>query len=415
MAIQKEILNNQLVLISEPIATVKTVAIGFWFNVGSRFEDDKTSGVSHFVEHMLFKGTSDRNAYDIACSFDRIGGYINAFTERDVTCLHATVPAKHFEYVLNILCSMVTDSTFLNEDLERERKVIESEIITSKDDPEEAAFDELYAVLWPDQRLSQPIAGTVEQVHAIKRETIFEWYQRFFANGELVVSISGLFEVNKAAEILQKMPVRQKNNHTLENLKWQKGSFCIKAPFLQNQVFTAFPLPKLNPASYQKLAVLNAIVGDTMSSRLFQRLREQNGFCYTVYSFFTVFEDTAFWCAYTSVAKKNTRIAAKELNAELRNLKDNGVTQEEIDAAKEHICGEEIISSEDVESRMKRLARLYFMNFDLCTFEEYCEQINSLQAKELNEDLSKMLDFSNQARIIYGGRFDWKKLDKYSD
>ena len=412
MAIQKRVLNNQLVLICEPIATVKTVAIGFWFNIGSRFEDKKNCGASHFVEHMLFKGTSDKNAYDIACTFDRIGGYINAFTERDVTCLHATVPAKHFEYVLNILCSMVNNSIFASEDLERERKVIESEIITSKDDPEEAAFDELYATLWPNQLLSQPIAGNVEQVRALKRETILNWYNNFFANGELVVSISGLFEIEKASEILQKLPIRKKNNLKLETLKWQKGNFCIKAPFLQNQIFVAFPLPKLDIFSYQKVAVLNAIIGDTMSSRLFQRLREKNGFCYTVYSFFTVFEDCAFWCAYTSVAKKNTKIAAKELIEELQNLKNNGVSEEEINAAKEHICGEEIISSEDVESRMKRLARLYFMNFDLCTFEEYCEQINSLQAKELNEELSKMLDFSNQTRIVYGGRFDWKKLDK---
>ena len=412
MAIQKKNLNNQLVLICEPIATVKTVAIGFWFNIGSRFEDEKNCGASHFVEHMLFKGTSDKNAYDIACSFDRIGGYINAFTERDVTCLHATVPAKHFEYVLNILCSMVNNSIFASEDLERERKVIESEIITSKDDPEEAAFDELYATLWPNQLLSQPIAGNVEQVRALKRETILNWYNNFFANGELVVSISGLFEIEKASEILQKLPIRKKNNLKLETLKWQKGNFCIKAPFLQNQIFVAFPLPKLDIFSYQKVAVLNAIIGDTMSSRLFQRLREKNGFCYTVYSFFTVFEDCAFWCAYTSVAKKNTKIAAKELIEELQNLKNNGVSEEEINAAKEHICGEEIISSEDVEARMKRLARLYFMNFDLCTFEEYCEQINSLQAKELNEELSKMLDFSNQTRIVYGGRFDWKKLDK---
>ncbi|NLK47027.1 MAG: insulinase family protein [Treponema sp.] len=413
MAIQKRTLNNNIVLITEPIDTAKTVSVGFWFPVGSRFETDKNRGVTHFVEHMLFKRTLKKTAFDIARAFDRIGGYINAFTERDLMCLHATVPSEHLEYTLSIMCEMVTDSVFAEEDIERERKVIESEIITSQDDPEEVAFDELYAVLFPNQGISESIAGSVNDVSLLTRNEIFNWYKDNVSLGALSVIICGNADIEKAALILENLEKRNLPLEILAKPEWAVSKKNIKAPFQQNQIFAAFPIKlPLTEKKINCLTVLNAVIGDTMSSRLFQRLREQNGYCYTVYSFITLFSDCAFWCAYASVAKKNTSIVLKELDNELKKLFSGDLNEMEIEAAKEHIVGEEIIASEDVELRMKRLARLHFSNFPLIVYTEFVKNIRSLSKEDLLFQLSEMLDFSKETIVVYGGSYGFKSFFK---
>ena len=413
MAIQKRTLNNGIILITEPIVTAKTVSIGFWFPVGSRFESDSNRGVTHFVEHMLFKRTSTKTAFDIACTFDRVGGYINAFTERDLMCLHATVPAEHLSYALSVMCEMVSDSVFNEEDIEKERKVIESEIITSQDDPEEAAFDELYGVLFPEQNISEPIAGTVEDVANLKRDDIFNWYKENIASGALTVSICGNADIDETASSLEKLEKRNPAKKILKPAQWNVQNKIIKAPFQQNQIFAAFPIKMpLTEKNCDCLAVLNAVIGDTMSSRLFQKLREQNGYCYNVYSFMTAFSDCAFWCAYASVAKKNTDVVLKELDDELHKILSENISKMEIEAAKEHIAGEEIIASEDVEARMKRLARLYFSEYPLISYTESIENIRSLSEEELRQQLAQLLDFSKESIVVYGGGHGFRSCFK---
>lgn len=413
MAIQKRILNNNVILITEPIVTAKTVAIGFWFPVGSRFESDENRGVTHFVEHMLFKRTSSMTAFDIACTFDRVGGYINAFTERDLMCLHATVPAEHIKQSLSVMCEMVSDSVFKEEDLEKERIVIESEIITSQDDPEEAAFDELYSLLFPGQNISEPIAGTVNDVEHLTRDVIYKWYKENIASGALTVSIAGNIESEDILPLLETLEKRKSSLTIFKKAEWNITKKIIRAPFHQNQIFAAFPIKMpLTEKRSDCLTVLNAVIGDTMSSRLFQHLREKNGYCYSVYSFVTVFADCAFWCAYVSVAKKNTAVVLKELKNELKNLCSGDISQLEIEAAKEHIVGEEIISSEDVEARMKRLARLYFSKFPLRVYTESIENIRLLSKEELSYELSEMLDFSKETILVYGGSYGFKSFFK---
>ncbi|MBO4440062.1 MAG: insulinase family protein [Spirochaetaceae bacterium] len=413
MAIQKRTLNNDIILITEPIASAKTVAIGFWFPVGSRFESDGCRGVTHFVEHMLFKRTSKMSAFDIACTFDRVGGYINAFTERDLMCLHATVPAEHIRQAVSVMCEMVADSVFNEDELEKERIVIESEIITSQDDPEEAAFDELYSVLFPEQDISEPIAGTVSDVERLTRDGIFSWYKENVAFGALTVSIAGNIEPDEVVPMLEKLEKRKPPKEILKKPEWNAAKKLVRAPFHQNQIFVAFPVKMpLTEKKSDCLTVLNAVIGDTMSSRLFQHLREKNGYCYSVYSFVTAFADCAFWCAYSSVAKKNTAVVLKELENELKKLCSGDISEMEIVAAKEHIVGEEIISSEDVEARMKRLARLYFSKFPLNVYTESIENIRALTKEELSAELLELLDFSKETAVVYGGSYGFKSFFK---
>ena len=416
MSVQQKILSNNIILVTEPIATLKTVAIGFWFPVGSVNESYgaavPNAGATHYVEHMLFKGTQTKSAFDIARSFDQIGGYINAFTERDTTCLYAIVPALRITYALQIMCEMVTDSVFAEEELEKERKVIESEIIASHDDPEESAFDAVYAALWKDQSISRAISASEQDVKKLTRDDILYWYKKYFQNGKLVVTISGNVDIDEVERILSMQPVRNHDeaDYYVADSVWSSGQSLITAPFQQNQIFAAYPLSI--PFKEQNCifwTLLNAIIGDTMSSRLFQRIREDQGYCYNVYSFFSVYTNAGLVCAYAAVEKNNTERVIDELHEELKKLVTYGVTEKELHDAKEHVWGEEIIASEDVESRMKRLARFYFSGYSLCSPEEYIEKIRSVTVADLNEELVRVIDEKQEALVVYGRKYAKKR------
>jgi len=309
MPVSKVTLNNGIVLITEPVATAKTAAVGFWFFTGSRYETENQRGISHFVEHMLFKGTTTKSAFDIAVSFDRIGGYINAFTDRETLCVHCVVPSVYTLQALSVMNDMMLNATFARVDIEKERSVIESEILSAFDDPEEAASDALFESVWPSQSVSQSISGSVEDIQTISREDLFEWYNKYIAQGKLMVCISGNFSEQEVRDLMEKNPSRLENdkefNFTLP--VWKGGLHAVKANFQQEQLFLLHQVQKPETIDeYLQWNLLNAVLGDTMSSRLFQSLREKAGYCYNVYSYIYMLRDTALWCAYASASKKNT-------------------------------------------------------------------------------------------------------------
>ena len=414
MSIKKQILKNNTVLITEPIATSKTVAIGFWFSVGSRYEAENQSGITHFVEHMIFKGTPTRTAYEIACSFDRIGGYVNAFTERELVCLHCVVPSQYAEFALEILTDMSQNALFLEKDVNKERSVIESEIISAEDDPEEACLDTVIDCIFPKNPISKNICGTTESVKNLTAADLKNWYTKYFAGGELLITVAGNFSEDLISSKIQENPTRKEAKvfHQFEKVPvWEKGLHYAISDFQQEQILLLFPVK--TPATkkeYFSFAILNALIGDTMSSRLFQSLRENRGFCYNVYSFFNFYADCGFWGAYSSCNKKDILDLTTALKTEIKVLLEKGISEEELQAAKEHLCGEEIITSEDVENRMKRLYRLYSFDFEMETIEETVNQIRSITKSDILAILPKLLDLENKALVFYGPKIN--KLTK---
>ena len=410
MSIKKKILKNNIVLVTEPIATSKTVAIGFWFSVGSRYEKDFQSGITHFVEHMIFKGTPKRTAYEIACSFDRIGGYVNAFTERELVCLHCVVPAQYAEFALEILADMSHNALFLEQDVNKERSVIESEIISAQDDPEEACLDTVIDCVFPENPLSKNICGTLDTVKNLSPTDLKNWYTEYFKEGELLITVAGNFDESKILAEIEEYPARKEAKvfHQFENFpKWNKGFHYRTSDFQQEQVLLLFPVK--TPAEkkeYFSFAILNALIGDTMSSRLFQSLRENRGFCYNVYSFFNFYADCGFWGSYASCNKKDIVDLCQALKNEIQLLLDQGISEEELQAAKEHLCGEEIINSEDVENRMKRLFRLYSFNFEMETNDETVAQIRAITKNDILEVLPKLLNLEEKALVFYGPKIN---------
>ena len=407
-------LGNGVILIREPVVTVKTAAIGFWFYTGSRLETEANRGVTHFTEHMLFKGTKTKSAYDIACAFDRMGGYINAYTEREDVCMYCVVPSPRAGEALSIMCDMAENAVFAGEELEREREVVENEILTAEDDPEDSALDAAENSVWPGQTVSASISGTVKQVESLERDDLAGWYESRFVRGKLCVCIAGDFDGDDAAEKLSRLPEHEHLPavHAEKTLAaqyqdqkpvWQSCVRFVKSKFRQEQFFLLYPLHEVpDEKSYYTLAVLNAVAGDTMSSRLFQALREKGGWCYNVYSFSTFYADAACWCAYASSARQSAVKILASLHEEMEKLFTHGVTGGEVDAAREHLSGEELMADADIESRMKMLERCYDSGFAFRSAEERTELIRRVTKDDVDQLMKTLFDVGNRSLVVYG-------------
>ncbi|MCR5606892.1 MAG: insulinase family protein, partial [Treponema sp.] len=295
MSIDSIVLNNGIMLITEPIAMAKTVAIGFYFSVGSRYEQKDNRGITHFMEHMLFKGTKTRSYSDISKTFDRMGGYFNAFTEKETVCVHATIPLLNstsnnsLKRALEVLCDMTQNSIFPKAEYEKEAEVVKSEILSAEDDFEECAFDSVEKLLWKNQILGENVSGSVADIDLITREQMYSWYDKYIAHGELLVCVAGNIDVELIKNMLEQLPEHKvfdaKLKHFSETAVWSKGFNFVKSDFRQEQIFILYPFKcPLSENDYYSLSVLNAIMGDTMSSRFFQSIREKLGLCYNIYS-----------------------------------------------------------------------------------------------------------------------------------
>lgn len=431
--IKKTLLKNNILLITESSEKTKTVSIGFWFRVGSRLEKDGERGISHLTEHMIFKGTDKRSAHDIAVTFDRAGGFANAFTEKENVCMHFTVPAigTNVKDALTVFCDMAQNAIFSEEELAREKEVVKREIISVREDPEEAALDEVDSFVWKDKGLSKNISGDENDVDCITRNALVEWYKKYFVEGNLTVTAAGCFDEQELIQVLEtlspkKNPVmgnkiNEQNTISEGSAKkifpledsWSSGNRFIKSSFQQEQFFLLYPYPMpFTEKEYWSLVIFNAMAGDTMSSRLFESLREKTGFCYNVYSFFTIYENETAWCAYASSDKKKSLAVIEILKKEIELLAQGKITEEDVALAKKHIEGEETISSEDSDYLMKRLYRNNEMHFSLKDTDDTIKLIDGINLEDIKKASEKLLQAKNRAFVVYGPKLGTANLKK---
>lgn len=403
------VLKNGVRLLAEPVAETGVFAAGFWFPYGSRFEvfggkGRSTRGAAHFIEHMLFKGTSSMSSLDIAKEFEKYGGYVNAFTEREMVCLHCLVPGTVFDRALEILCNMVSDSVFSQQEYDREYPVIESEIISSLDDSEEVALDGFLQAVYPGQSISKNIAGSVYELSFLTREVLYSLYCEYFKYGELTVSLAGSFDFDAAASILERLlPARKENSLKIDDLIWRSGKFFLKSEFQQYQLFLGFPIPKLeNQRQFILWSVFDSVVGDTMASRLFQALREKKGLCYNVYSSTSFCRNGGIWNIYAGFPGDKTGEIVKTVFEQLVLLKKSGISEEELGFGMRHISGEIVISMTDMEYRMKRLGRQFYDYGEVFDYDCVFETLESVVSSEVNFLAERYLDFSKASLIVIG-------------
>ncbi|WP_407400338.1 M16 family metallopeptidase [Treponema sp.] len=421
--IKKQVLKNNVVLITQNDDSSKVATIGFYFSVGSRFEKDGEYGISHFTEHMLFKGTRTKSNKEISRIFDKMGGVTNAFTERENVSVYCSIPVEkkeNFQIALDTICDLSENCIFPEEEFEKERGVVENEIYAVEDDPDDSSMDEIARRIWPDQDISRTITGSVEDVEAITREQMICWYEKYIVHGELVVIGTGKIDEGLLVQRLENLQQKKeslefyRNAHFPDAVDWCNGNHVVKAKFNQEQIFALFPLDwTLSYKDYLSLMIFDTITGDSMSSRLFLELRERLGLCYSVGSFFTTYENAGLWAAYLVCEKKNALRASEALVKETCGLIEKEITQEEIDLALERISGLETMNDVNSVFLMRRLWNFYSLGFDLMTTDEFIKSIRMIKKDDIISFVRRLVDPSRRNVVVYGQKlsvFDRKKL-----
>lgn len=385
--IRRQKLANGLTVITEQMQHIRSASIGIWLETGSRDEDPEWNGISHFIEHMVFKGTKHRTAEEIARQVDSIGGNMDAFTAKECICFNVKVLDEHVPTALDILSDLVLNPVFDASDIARERGVIMEEIKMDEDNPDYLVHEIFTQNFWKDHPLGKPILGTKETVKRFERDSVLDAYAHRFSPGNIIVSAAGHLDHDQFVELVK--------GH-FEYMKPVSNGFHSSAPktfsriILRNkkaleQVQLCIGVPA-HPIAHEKRHagyILNTLLGGGMSSRLFQNIRERQGLAYSIYSDLNPYRDTGCLAVYAGTSLASAAKVVQSVVEEFRKLKSQSVTEEELRRSKAQLKGSLMLSLESSTSRMSNLARqeMYFDRFyDL---DELIERIEAVTAEDL--------------------------------
>lgn len=357
---RRSVLPSGIVVLSEALPHRASIAVGVWVRHGARDEPAEWLGISHFIEHMTFKGTERRDARALAQSLESLGGSLDAFTAREQTCYYARSLAEHLPETLDVLGDLVSHPRFADDDISREKDVVREEISSCEDDPEDKANELLVHRVWGGHGLGMPILGTVDTVTAFDRATLGAFFSRRYRAHDLVVSAAGALEHDRVVDLCQRHFAPPAGEDLAGN-----GTPPDAAPAVHHEVrdellqtYLALGtrgLPWQDPGRHP-LAVLNTLLGGGMSSRLFQRVREEAGLAYSIYSAADFHRDAGLLSIHLGVAPERARDALALVREELRRLCDEGPSEAEVSAAKGQLRGHLVLGQESVSSRMSHLA-----------------------------------------------------------
>lgn len=386
------------------------VALGLWFYTGSAWEGPSERGLSHFVEHMVFKGAGNRDAAELSRVIDREGGYLNAFTERDTVCIHCTMPKDKARLALDIIMDMTYRPHFRSDEFEREKDIIANEILSAGDDLEEAGHDEFYAMTYPDHAAGCKIAGSVDDVRSARFTDLQSFHQQHFAGGDMVLTCAGAIEPQVLAQWVQEaMPAQRGYSGGKSGpgiARFNPVRKAMRAPGSQILLFSGQPLPAdLDEKAYWLLAALDSAFGESMSSRLFMRLRERDGLCYNISSTYSIGKAQSLWGVYASTSPQQFERFAPAYRRELCELQEKGLLEHEVEESRMRLLGMLSLASDDCEYRMKRLARMYLMNSrveDIQTMADACLAPEQLNDQTVNAFIRDHLDISSENVLLFG-------------
>ena len=413
-AIFRTVLPGGLRVVTESLPAVRSVAFGIWAGVGSRDEDPAHAGATHYLEHLLFKGTSKRTALDISAALDAVGGELNAFTAKEYTCYYARVLDEDLPLAIDVLSDMVTSSLIEPRDVDAERGVILEEIAMNEDDPADLVHEAFAAQLFGDTPLGRPILGTVESINSIARDRIAEHYRARYTPDSLVVAAAGSLDHDRVVELTvaafgslltgDVQPIPPRLAGTVAALADGTGVRLVSRPVEQaNLVLGCAGLPRTDSRRFA-LGVLNAALGGGMSSRLFQEIREKRGLAYSVYSFSSQHADTGQWGVYAGCLPAKTEEVIDICQEEIAAVIESGLTDEELDRGKGQLRGSIVLGLEDPSSRMSRLGKSELVYPRLEPVDEILAEIDAVTHDQVQEVASQVLGQRKALAVV--GPFD---------
>jgi predicted Zn-dependent peptidase len=364
--IRRESHSNGLLLVTERMPNIRSVALGVWMKKGSRHESAEENGISHFIEHLLFKGTETRTARDIALIIDSVGGQMDAFTTKENTCFYFKVLDRHVDVAVDLLSDIVRHPRFVPEDIEKERKVIYEEIKMVDDTADELVYDIFSQAFYGDHPLGRPIQGTIESVGKMQGERLSSFFRESYRPANLLVTAAGNLDHERLDGALRKAfgDLPGGSAPTLGPSPLTRSGLTVREKKDLGQLHLCLGLPgvAMNDARRYPAYVLNTVLGGTMSSRLFQHIREERGLVYSVFSSSNSYLDSGNLIIYAAMSPESGREVLTLVVEELRRIKDEPISDAELQLAKDHLKGNLMLSLESSSSRMSNLARqeLYF-------------------------------------------------------
>jgi predicted Zn-dependent peptidase len=399
-------LPNGLTVITEEMQHIRSISVGIWVKTGSRDEDPEWNGISHFIEHMVFKGTKHRSAEDIARQVDSIGGNMDAFTAKECICFNVKVLDEHLPIAMDVLSDLVLNPVFDVKDIGRERGVILEEIKMDEDNPDYLVHEIFTQNFWKDHPLGKPILGTKETVRTFEQQVVFDSYQRRFNPGNLIIAAAGNINHQRFVDLVTKhfqhMQAGTNGFHSHPPKVVPRIIMRNKKSLEQVQICIGVPCHPIAHEKRYASYILNTVLGGGMSSRLFQNIRERQGLVYAIYSDLNPYRDTGCLGVYAGTSRTSASRVVESIIAEFRNLKSGPVPEEELRRCKDQLKGSLMLSLESSTARMSNLARqeMYFERFyDL---DELIERIESVTADDLQNLANDFFRTENIAVTVLG-------------
>ena len=401
---KKTVLPNGIRLVTEKIPTVRSVAVGVWVNVGGRSENEDNQGVSHFLEHMIFKGTKKRSALDIALEIEAVGGQLNAFTGKELTCFYCQLLDENVDISIDVLSDILTNSVFKEEEISKEKTVITEEINNLEDTPDELIYDYFIKEIFPNHPLGLPILGTAQTVNSFNSEDFKTLIGNKYTTDKVVIAAAGNIEHEQVYKLvenafqLQKKPEKS-NNSVLPPI--QSGRKIFNRSI--NQTHICLGVRSYPYASMKKYPffVLNTILGGGMSSRLFQSIRETFGYAYAVYTFSEALSDTGLFGVYVGTDRKHLEHVIDLVKEEFDKVLADKIDENELARIKTQLKGNLMLGLESTSSRMNRLGKMEVYLKDYVSLDDIINNINQVTAEQVREVANELLNPDDLLTVIF--------------
>ena len=408
-------LANGIRAVIENIPYLHSASIGVWVLAGSRYERAEENGISHFIEHMLFKGTSKRSAKDIAAEIDNIGGVLNAFTAKECTCFYVHLIDEHISTGVELLADMLYNSTFKAEEIKKEQGVVNEEISMVMDTPDDLVHELLSSVYFAGNPLAKPIVGTSDLVNSFNEQKIRDYMGRRYTSDNIVISVAGNIKEEECRSMLEEhFGVRELTScgRTEISAEIKRGEKIASANRDNEQMNMCLGFKGVGSQDrhYYAMSVFNGVFGGAMSSRLFQKIREQNGLTYSVYSYPSSYVDCGMFTVYAGMNPSQTERVISLIREEAELAKQNGLTDAELEAGIEQVKGSFILGLEGSRSIMNRNGKCMLLLNKITPVEEVLRRVEDITSQDIKELACEIFDFDNMCASFVGKQDCFPKL-----
>ena len=401
--VMTRVLPSGIRVVMEQIPYVQSVAFGIWVKAGACDEDAKYAGISHYIEHMMFKGTSHRTAREIAADIDKIGGQINAFTGKEATCYYVKAISSNYKKAADVIIDMLTDSLFDKKEMDKERQVICEEIKMTKDAPDDLAHDTITSMVFKGTPLGNSIIGTPTSLKRITRNVMQRYVSSEYTRDSIVISAAGNFDAEDLCGYLSDKFLNltaSKEKKECGGQPYRPSCKAITKDIEQSHLCLAVKGLPLGDDRYYAFSILNNIMGGSMSSRLFQNIREQKGLAYSVYSMTGSFQKDGYFNIYAGVGHDRVREAVRGIRHELAVLEEKGITAEELASSREQLKASYIFGQENVSGRMFKNGKNALLEAPILTAEEVISGFDSVTMEDIDSVKELICDFDNYSAVL---------------